>query len=70
MRKHIRETLVELRSFGATIVDVRQRGHIKIRYRDEQGREDILIMGASPSDCNAIHHQRAFLRRKFGRRAP
>ena len=68
MMKHVREALAELRGFGATIVAVEQNSHVKIRYR-WQGRADVLIVGTSPSDCNAVRAQRALLRRKFGRRA-
>jgi hypothetical protein len=70
MRKHIREALDELRGFGATIVGVEQNSHVKIRYRDGQGHEDILVMSTSPSSRNAIHNQQAFLRRKFGKVRP
>jgi hypothetical protein len=69
MMKHVREALAELRGFGATIVAVEQNSHVKIRYR-WQGRADVLIVGTSPSSRNAIHNQRALLRRKFGRGAP
>jgi hypothetical protein len=69
MRKHIREALDELRGFGATIVGVEQNSHVKIHYRDSQGREDVLIISTSPSSWRAVHNQRALLRRKLGRGA-
>jgi hypothetical protein len=69
MMKHVQETCEEIRRFGGTIVAVEQNRHVKIRY-SWQGRADVLIVGTSPSDRNAIHHQRALLRRKLGRVQP
>jgi hypothetical protein len=65
MKKHIRKTLAELRSFGATIMDIKQGPHFKIHYRDTQGRDDVLIVSTTPSDRVYVRNQRAFLRHKF-----
>jgi hypothetical protein len=59
------QDLAELRSFGATIVDVTQGPHFKIHYRDTQGRDDVLIVSTTPGDCAYVRNQRALLRHKF-----
>jgi len=53
-------TTLTAQGFAPTVVEGK---HLKVRWRDANGRTHQLIMARSPSDHRASHNTRARLRR-------
>jgi hypothetical protein len=61
-RELLDDTLRLLRTAGVT-PSIQQARHIKVRWTDSTGRSHCIVLARSPGDVNALHHNRALLRR-------